>query len=246
MISRLSVHFLALVGLLASPLVAEAQGIDRVRMSLLREIMPGAERFEEASGDPPVRRAYSGERLLGFVFLTSDVPPEIRGYSGPIESVVGMTPDGTLTGVRVVEYHETYMRTRGDFLRTPGFQEQFAGKSVGDAYRVREDVDGISRVTISVRAMARSVRQAARRVAAEHMRVAERPTAPVEDLASLSWFDMRARHIAPRFEVRDLERDTTLGLSVIHLESDQLAERLIGGLYRYAATPRRNTAGSRT
>ena len=67
----------------------QAQGIDRVRSSLLREVMPGADR--------------------------------------PIETVIGMTPEGTLTGARVVEYHETYIRTRGDFLRTPGFQEQFTG-----------------------------------------------------------------------------------------------------------------------
>ena len=212
----------------------EAQGVNRVRQSLLREIVPGADRFEEASGTPPVRRALEGGELVGYVFLTSDLPPEVRGYSGPIETVVGMTPDGVLTGARVVEYHETYMRTRGDFLRTPGFQEQFAGKSVGDGFRVWEDVDGISRVTISVRAMARGIRQTARRVAAEYMRVPERPVAPVENVASLSWFQLRAAGVAERFEVRDMERDTTLGISVIHLQSEELAENLIGGLYRYA------------
>jgi hypothetical protein len=211
-----------------------AQGVDRVRSSLLREVVPGADRFEEASGAPPVRRAFSGDDLVGYVFLTSDLPPEVRGYSGPIETVVGMAPNGTLTGARVVEYHETYMRTRGDFLRTPGFQEQFSGKSVGDGFRVWEDVDGISRVTISVRAMARGIRQSARRVAAEYMRVPERPGAPVENVASLSWFQLRAMGIAERFEVRDMERDTTLGMSVIHLQSDELGENLIGGLHRYA------------
>lgn len=212
----------------------QAQGVDRVRPSLLRAVVPGADRFEEASGSPPVRRAFSGDELLGYVFLTTDLPPEVRGYSGPIQTVVGMTPAGVVTGARVVEYHETYMRTRGDFLRTPGFQEQFAGKSVGDAFRVWEDVDGISRVTISVRAMTRGIRQSARRVASEYMRVPERPTAPVQNVASLSWFQLRAMGIAERFEVRDLERDTTLGVSVIHLQSEELAENLIGGLYGYA------------
>lgn len=232
-----------LLGLALCAGSAGAQGIDRVRGSLLREVMPGAERFEDASGDPPVRRAFQGDRLLGFVFLTSDLPPEVRGYSGPIETVIGMTPDGTLTGVRVVDYHETYMRTRGDFLRTPGFQEQFTGKSVGDAFQVREDVDGISRVTISVRAMSRGIRQTARRVAAEYMRLPERPTEPVEDVTALSWFEMRAMRVTERFEVRDTERDTTLGMSVVHLQSDALAERLIGGLYRYASDAAQERGG---
>ncbi len=239
--------FRPLLGVLAALTLcasaAHGQGIDRVRMSLLREVMPGAERFEEASGNPPVRRALSGETLLGYVFLTSDLPPEVRGYSGPIQTVVGMTPEGTITGARVVEYHETYMRTRGDFLRTPGFQEQFSGKSVGDAFQVREDVDGISRVTISVRAMARGIRQTARRVAAEYMRVPERPTAPIEDVASLSWFELRARGVAERFEVRDVERDTTLGMSVLHLQSEDFAEHLIGGLFGYAVSAAEERGG---
>ena len=237
----------ALLGLLALSLFAipaEAQGVNRVRMSYLREIVPGAERFEDATGTPPVRRAYRGDELLGLIFLTSDLPPEVYGYSGPIETVVAMTEDGTLTGVRVTEYHETYMRTRGDFLRTPGFQEQFAGKSVGDAFRVREDIDGMSRVTISVRAMTRGIRQAARRVAAEYMRVPEPPPGPIENLTGLSWFEMRAMGVAERFEVNDPNRDTPLGVSVLHLESAELAEYLVGGLYGYAVRAAEERGGA--
>jgi NosR/NirI family nitrous oxide reductase transcriptional regulator len=230
------------LALFAAP--ARGQGVDRVRMSYLREIMPEADRFEEASGSPVVRRAFNGDELLGYVFLTSDLPPEVYGYAGPIETVVGMTPDGTLTGVRVTEYHETYMRTRGDFLRTPGFQEQFAGKSVGDAFRVRQDIDGMSRVTISVRAMTRGIRQTARKVAAEYMRVPERPVGPIENLTSLSWFQMRAMGVAERFEVADDSRDTPLGVSVLHLESEEFAEYLIGDLYGYAERAAEDRGGT--
>jgi ferredoxin len=227
----------ALLGILALSLAAassEAQGVNRVRASVLREVMPEADRFEDAAGSPPVRRAFRGDELIGYVFLNTDLPPPIFGYSGPIETVIGMTPDGTLTGIRVTEYHETYMRTRGDFLHTPGFQEQFAGKSVGDAYRVREDVDGLSRVTISVRALARGIRQSARQVAAEYMRMPEPSTAPIEDLTSLTWFEMRARGVASRFAVVEEGRDTPLGVSVLHLESEAFARHLFGDLYNYA------------
>jgi len=225
---------LALCGLLLSASTGSAQDVNRVRASLLRDVMPEADRFEEASGNPPVRRAFKGDELLGYVFVNTDIPPEVFGYSGPIETVIGMKPDGTLTGMRVVDYHETYMRTRGDFLRSGDFQQQFAGKSVGDPFRIGEDVDGISRVSISVRATVRGIRQASRSVATTYMRMPEQPAAPIEDLTSLSWFDMRAMGIAPRFEIQEEGRDTPLGVSLLHLETEALARYLFGDLYNYA------------
>jgi len=233
MIRRLRGPVLALTALLLLSAPATGQGVNRVRQSVLNQVVPGADRFDSASGTPPVRKAFKGDSLIAYVFMNTDLPPPIFGYAGPIETVIGMTPDGTLTGVRVTEYHETYMRTRGDFLHTPGFQEQFSGKSVGDAYQVREDVDGISRVTISVRAMARGVRQSARQVAAAYMRMPAPTDEPVEDLTSLNWFAMRARGVAPRFEVNDSSRDTPLGVSVMHLETEALGRYLVGDLYNY-------------
>ena len=116
--------------------------------------MPGADRFAESVGEPPVIRAYrvdaqgGGEVLIGYVFLTGDWPPEEMGYSGPIEALVGIDLDGWLTGVRVWRYWESHRNTRGDFLRVRGFQEQFTGKHIGEPFRVHQDVDGISRATI--------------------------------------------------------------------------------------------------
>ena len=211
---------------------ATGQEVERVRASLLRQIMPEADRFDPAEGDPPVKRAYRGDELVGYVFLTSDLPPEERGYSGPIRAVVGMRPDGTLTGVRVTEYHESYMNQKGDFLRRPGFQEQFAGKYIGDAFRVYDDVDGISRVSISVRAMSRGVRDAARRVAAAYPPATPRSLGPAGDLLSMPWFEMRARGVAARMDV-SLADEVPVGISVLHLESEELARYLLGGLYQY-------------
>ena len=57
--------------------------------SLLREVMPEADLFSPATGDPLVKQAYQGQELIGYVFLTSDLPPEEYGYSGTIETLVG-------------------------------------------------------------------------------------------------------------------------------------------------------------
>jgi Na+-translocating ferredoxin:NAD+ oxidoreductase RnfG subunit len=249
-------HRLSLASRLASFLfagflfsaAAEAQGVDRVADRLLQQVMPEADRVDPAEGDPPVRRAYRGEQFLGYVFLTSDFPPEVVGYSGPIRALVGMTPDGHLTGVRVTEYHESRMNQKGDFLRqTPGFQEQYVGKYIGDAFRVYEDVDGISRVSISVRALSRGVRDTARRVAATYSRVVakEGAPAPVENITSMPWFEMRRVGVAARMTVNGEEEDE-IGISVIHLESEELALYLVGALNGYvtSAVERRNAIGS--
>jgi len=226
----------------------EAQGVDRVAARLLQEVMPDADRLDPAEGDPPVRRAYRGQELIGYVFLTSDFPPEEVGYSGPVRAVVGMTTDGRLTGVRVTDYHESYMRQKGDFLRqTPGFQEQYVGKYIGDAFRVYEDVDGISRVSISVRALSRGVRNTARRVAATYSRavVEEGARAPAENITSMPWFEMRRVGVTERMTVNADGQDE-IGISVIHLESEELALYLVGALNGYitSAVERRNAVGS--
>ena len=170
------------------------QRIERIPESLIRTVMPEADRFDEVAGDPPVVVAFTispdgSEVVSGYVFLTSDLPPEQYGYSGPIEALVGMRTDGTMTGMRVTDYNESYMRSMGDFLRTPGFQEQFAGKHIGDPFQLWNDVEGISRVSISVRALSRGVRDAARRVANAYALVDGPSMAATEvvDPIGMSW-----------------------------------------------------------
>jgi hypothetical protein len=69
---------------------------------------------------------------------------------------------GILTGV-VVDYDsEPY----GYFsVEPPEFAAQFKGKSIRDKFIVGEDVDAVSRATITVRAAAHEIRESARMVA---------------------------------------------------------------------------------
>ena len=108
----------------------------------MKEVMPEADTFYEREGQPPVFKAYHTDpqsrekKLVGYVFLNSDVPPEELGYSGPIRVLVGMDLEGTLSGVRVLSYREAFAQILGDFLRRPGLQEQFRGKHISDPFRV--------------------------------------------------------------------------------------------------------------
>ncbi len=206
---------------------AAAQSVSGVPRSLLLEVMPAADRFESKAGDPPVIRAYKGDLFLGFVFLTEDIPPEQLGYSGPVRAIVGLGIDGLLSGARVTEYYESYKSSMGDFLRRTGIQEQFAGKNLADPFEVNADVDGVSRATLSTRAFARGIRNAARRVAetysADMIGVVEQGPVALEEM---SWFDMRTRGVLKRMLIED--REGYLDISMTHLPDDSIATFFLG------------------
>jgi transcriptional regulator of nitric oxide reductase len=154
---------------------AQAAGATDAILQLLEEVIPGADNFSEKEGQPPAFKGYrtdpvsEEQQLAGYAFLTVDVPPEEVGYSGPIEVLVGMDLEGRITGIKVLHYTESIRRIWGDFLSIPGYQEQFAGKHISDTFRVGRDIDGISRATITVRAMSIGIRNSARRVAEAYL-----------------------------------------------------------------------------
>jgi Na+-translocating ferredoxin:NAD+ oxidoreductase RnfG subunit/ferredoxin len=223
----------AVLLLLAGVRPASGQRGQSISASVVREVMPAADRFSDVAGTPPVMTGYrtgsdGAEVLYGYVFLTSDLPPEQFGYSGPIEALIGIRPDGTLTGIRVTDYNESYMSSMGDFLRTPGFQEQYAGKHIANAFRLGDDIDGISRVSISVRALSRGVRDASRRVAEAHGGSSGTFTSnEIIDPVGLTWFELRQRGFVERFEVTE-QGEGSAQIALAHISSDRLGEYLFG------------------
>ena len=65
-------------------------------------------------------------------------------------------------GLVVGEHHEPY----GNFsIDPPAFAAQFKNKDVRDPFRVGDDIDAVSRATITMSSAARAVRNASRTVA---------------------------------------------------------------------------------
>ena len=228
---------------LLAPDFASAQDAPEEWLERLERVMPEADRFTDRQGQPPVFEAYQidsstgQETLAGYVFLTSDLPPEQMGFNGPIEVLVGMDLRGALTGIVVVRYRESLQNSRGDFLATDGFQEQFAGKSIVDAFQVRRDVDGITGATITVDAMSRSIRNAARQVALAYRlgslaSASEAPTldpisVTLDEFERLSWTQMLLRGLVQQILVLDDERTAT-DLTLLYLRDEVFAEILMG------------------
>jgi len=154
-------------------LIATAQPMANAEFEeQLEHVFPAAASFSEKQGQPPHYKAYGpaaegaeGE-LLGLVFWTTELDPLERGYDGPIQLLVGMDATGILTGVIVTEHREPY----GYFsVELPEFAEQFLNKNIRDRFRYGEDVDAISRATVTVTSASRAVRNSARRAATAHL-----------------------------------------------------------------------------
>ena len=138
----------------------------------MKRLFPNSTRISAKEGAPPHFNVFGkpagvdGETMIGFGFWTTELEPLERGYDGPIKILVGMDMRGVLAGVVVVEHHEPY----GNFsVDPPAFAAQFAGKSVRDPFKVGEDIDAISRASITNLSATRAIRNSARRMATRYL-----------------------------------------------------------------------------
>jgi electron transport complex protein RnfG len=152
-------------------IIARRQEADQ--NAALGELFPGADRFSEINGsissaDPSVvfeaeYAAHRGNGIAGVVLRTSRA-----SYGGAIKILVGISADGKITGIKILEHQDTpglganaaspsYYVDRAAGIH---FYDQFAGKSAGDQFAVKSDVAAITAATITSRAVADSVKAA--------------------------------------------------------------------------------------
>ncbi len=158
---------------------------------LFRGVFPQPQAIfaENPSGAPPVyvvtERDASGKlKTSGYVFYSTDVAPEERGFAGPIKVLIGMDAGGTITGVKIVSHREPITRLVDDFLAAPSFTAQFKGMHARDQFRVGDDLDGIARATVTANAVAAAVRTSVQRVAAKYANVKPAASVALPDFVS--------------------------------------------------------------
>ena len=120
---------------------------------MMATVLPGSTAFEweEYDGeDDAIRAVYKGE--TGFVIQTV-----AYGYAGDITMLVGVSNEGTVTGLVVRDLSETY-GLGANALTDTAFLEQFLGTS-GDA-EIGNNVDAMTGATVSSKAVARAVNAA--------------------------------------------------------------------------------------
>jgi NosR/NirI family nitrous oxide reductase transcriptional regulator len=133
-----------------------------------KEVLPGADSFSHRMGKPAYVEAYQsgkgvpGEKddhkLIGYVFLSTDIV-DIPAYSGkPVVTLIGMDTKGIVTGVRVLKHSEPILLLGIPELELTKFVKQYLGKFVGSKIEVgtgRPDqgvigLDAITGATVTV------------------------------------------------------------------------------------------------
>jgi electron transport complex protein RnfG len=154
--------------------------VEEERRSALLEVLPQAKVFEPVMEEDGIGyyKGYESkdrEILVGYACIA-----EGKGYSSTIKTMVGITRDGVITGLKILSQKETpglgarieeveSSRSLRDIFRKgsgesgekseekPWFQAQFVGKKPEDLYV--EKMDAITGATISSKAVIDSVRE---------------------------------------------------------------------------------------
>lgn len=152
-IIALAVMALALVGVsLGLSDVAKANAQKELNQTM-QTLLPGSTAFVEKKYEGEnanIRRVFKGE--TGYVIETAT-----QGYADEIVMLVGVSNEGTVTGLTVRDMHET-VGLGANALTDWEFLAQFL-KTDGSA-EVGTDVDAISGATVTSKAIARCVKSA--------------------------------------------------------------------------------------
>jgi len=126
-----------------------------------RDLFPQLQTISALIPDPPHYRIFSRNpntgkvELSGFAFHTTDLAPDVKGYAGPIDLLVGMDLNGTIVGIKLISHSETssYVAPFNRLLA------QFAGKNNQSPLQLGKDIDGITGATITSAAVTDALRQ---------------------------------------------------------------------------------------
>lgn len=137
----------------------------RQKMEALRNVLPQGETFQEITspealkeGFLEIHEGYEGDFLVGYALTLP-----AKGYAGDILLMIGVSPEGSVLGVRVLAHQETPgLGARGAEL---AFLEQFQGKNRAPLKVVKppsqeEGIQAITGATITTRGIARGVDKA--------------------------------------------------------------------------------------
>jgi len=127
-------------------IIAQAQAEEE---TALREVMPQGEHFEPIKKGEDIiyyKALNKDGKLIGVAFKASG-----KGYSGVIDTLAGMSRDGTIIAIKVLSQNET--PGLGVRITEPAFTGRFANKNIQDL----TGVQAIAGATISSRAVINSV-----------------------------------------------------------------------------------------
>lgn len=168
LICAVSGGILALVNRATEPRI-KAQAEQAVIRSLAF-CLPGADEFEEVNVRPLLPQTDADKEVqAAFRGFANGVPAgvvlnvEVRGYGGPVGLMIGVTEDGRVAGIKVLNHSET--PGLGSKITQERFLEQPALRKAGWEYppaltQDGGDVQAVAGATVSSRAVVRGINRA--------------------------------------------------------------------------------------
>ena len=133
----------------------------KVEKKYCQIVFPEAEYISKKFENPSHYKVYkidtdtNEKKLIGIAFLTTDLAPEIYGYSGRIKIMAGVDLSGSITGIHIISHSETL-----SFIKNiDRFINQFIGKNINDSFILGNDIDGLTRATITSKAIVDAIRK---------------------------------------------------------------------------------------
>ena len=154
---------------------AFAQALDNKQFTsaIVAEIFPDADYFGNLEGEPPAIPAYSGDKIVGYVFSSKQVVQSTGYAAKPLDMVIGMTIEGVITGAVVAEHHEPLLVIGIHDDALISFVARYVGMDIRNPFRVVPDgsagdgeVDGVSGATMTSLVINNAILKSARGVAA--------------------------------------------------------------------------------
>ena len=150
-----------------SPALAQSKLSEFAAHATPQEFFSNATRFGTPQGDPPLLPVYATDTLVGYVYLNTDFTGAV-GYSGkPVRILVGIDPQGTLTGFKLVEHKEPIVLVGVPEKRVVEALNKLIGTRIGLVASGAEQApqpDIVSGATVTVLVMADSVVRSAVRL----------------------------------------------------------------------------------
>ena len=102
-----------------------------------------------------VRHPFRGDRVWRGADGSWFIVDEVIGKHEMITYAVGLKPDGSVKGIEILEYVESY----GYEVADAGWRKQFVGKRSGDPLKLGNDVQNISGATLSCKHLTDGVKR---------------------------------------------------------------------------------------
>jgi hypothetical protein len=153
----------------ATALAAQARITTNPADPHLKRLFPHAAYITPHAGTPLHWKIYDadprvspGAQPTALAFWSTDLVPREMGYNGPTHMFVAMDMRGVIIEAITDYTSDPY----GYFsVEPPAFAAQFKGKSIRAPFRIGEDIQAVSRATMTVSSATRAVRDSARMMA---------------------------------------------------------------------------------